>query len=242
MKIYLGSRNVKPEGYKTVDISPNCNPDIVADITDMPQIADKSCSEVVASHVLEHLSWPESFKALVEMGRILKIGGIIKIAVPDMRLLSEIIKSSGTSFFAAGMIFGAGSTNYFDQHHYGFTAEMLIQILKSLGFSNFDWWNSTLPEGANGWMLYGSEKIAISLNIQAAKQSDVMFDTEKMFELLTQFPMEEFENVLTRLLEKTPTDSLSSNPLVYQRIHFQLIEAKQRIAYLETILEKANVK
>ena len=217
MKIYLGSRNVKPEGYKTVDISPNCNPDIVADITDMPQIADKSCSEVVASHVLEHLAWPESFKALSEMTRILKIGGIIKIAVPDLRLLSEIIKSGSSSFFAAGMIFGAGGTNYFDQHHYGFTAEMLIQILSALGFSNFDWWNSTLPEGANGWMIHGSEKIAVSLNIQASKQNEAAFDTKEMFELLKQFPMEEFENVLARLLEKTPANTCSSDPMIYQR-------------------------
>ena len=240
MKIYLGSRDVKPKGYKTVDISPNCNPDIVADITNMPQIADESCSEVVASHVLEHLAWPESFKALTEMTRILKIGGVIKIAVPDMRLLSEIIKSGSSSFFAAGMIFGAGSTNYFDQHHYGFTAEMLIQILSALGFSDFDWWKSTLPEGANGWMYHGSEKIAVSLNIQATKQSDVTFDTGKMFELLKQFPMEEFEKVLTRLQKITPGNSCSSNPLIYQRIHFQLIEARQRIAYLEKMLEQSN--
>lgn len=78
MKLYVGSRNYKPEGYLTVDIDPSMKPDIVADITKMSSVADNSCSEVVAGHVLEHIDWPDSFLAFSEFSRILRPGGGIE--------------------------------------------------------------------------------------------------------------------------------------------------------------------
>ena len=239
MKIYLGSRNIKPEGFKTLDISPACNPDIVADITQMPQIQDGSCSELIASHVLEHLCWPDSFKAMAEMARILKVGGVLKIAVPDLRILLEMIKSQGLPFYAVGMIFGQGAgSDFHNQHHYGFTAEMLLQILKFLGFSDFDWWNSALPEGANGWYWAGQEKIAVSLNIKAVKKRPPSCDTEKIFELLKSNPLQEFSRIIAMETSSEIADEQISEPLLYQRIHFKLIDAMQRIAYLENILKE----
>lgn len=239
MRIYLGSRNIKPEGFKTLDISPECNPDIVADITHMPQITDESCTELIASHVLEHLCWPESFKAMAEMARILKVGGILKIAVPDLRVLLEIMKSQGMPFFAAGMIFGQGTgSNFHDQHHYGFTAEMLLQILNFLGFSDFDWWNSTLPEGANGWCSVGQEKIAVSLNIKAVKKHNPCCDTGRIYELLEKNPMKEFRQIIAMETASEIDDEQISEPMLYQRIHFKLIDATQRIAFLEKMLKE----
>ena len=238
MKIYLGSKNIKPVGFKTLDISPECNPDIVADITDMPQVPDESCSELIASHVLEHLCWPKSFKALAEMARVLKVGGVLKIAVPDLRVLLRMMESHGMPFFAAGMIFGQDGENFKDQHHFGFTAEMLLQILKALGFSDFDWWNSTLPEGANGWRAVGQEKVAISLNIQAIKKEKPYCNPDRIYELLKNNPLEEFERILSLEAPAAISDAQISEPMLYQRIHFKLIDATQRIAFLEKMLDE----
>ena len=152
LKLYLGSRDLRPEGYLCVDIDPSSGPDIVADIRDMRPVADASCEEIVAGHVLEHLEWPESFRALAECARVLKPGGLFKVAVPDLRLLLDMVVSGEADFHAAGLLFGVGGrVNALEQHRYAFTDKMLRRISRILGFGEFDWWDSTLPEAANGW-------------------------------------------------------------------------------------------
>jgi hypothetical protein len=54
MKIYIGSRNYKPQGYMTLDIDPSHSPDIIADITDMPQVQSSSYHEVPGLIHLKH--------------------------------------------------------------------------------------------------------------------------------------------------------------------------------------------
>ena len=238
MKIYLGSRELKPEGFISLDISPEHHPDIVADVAHMPEVADRSCSEVVASHVLEHLVWPDSFAALAEMARILRPGGILRLAVPDLKLMAELIVAGHTPFFAAGMLFGLGAgTDFADRHHYGFSAEMLLPILRYLGFADFEWWNSTLPEGANGWFPHDGDKLGVSLNVRAVKAGSPLADPALLYRRLADEPMREFDSVLAEVLENVPAaEDLA--PRLYQRIHYQLIEARQRIAFLEEELRR----
>jgi predicted SAM-dependent methyltransferase len=78
MKLYVGSRDYCPEGYKTVDIDAHYHPDIVADICDLSCIKDGEAEAVTANAVLEHIEWPLSFKALSEFARILNRGGCYK--------------------------------------------------------------------------------------------------------------------------------------------------------------------
>jgi SAM-dependent methyltransferase len=59
------------------------SPDIVADAEDLNVIADESMDFVIASHILEHL--PNPIKALKEFHGILKMGGILYLAIPDKR-------------------------------------------------------------------------------------------------------------------------------------------------------------
>ncbi len=57
-----GSHGLRPPGYKTIDIDPANEPDIVADAASLPGIASESADEFYASHVLEHFSWPRALQ------------------------------------------------------------------------------------------------------------------------------------------------------------------------------------
>jgi predicted SAM-dependent methyltransferase len=61
MKLYLGGRDYRPDGYLTVDIDPRHDPDIVADVTNLATIGAGSVDEICASHILEHLPWPTAY-------------------------------------------------------------------------------------------------------------------------------------------------------------------------------------
>jgi Methyltransferase domain len=241
MKLYVGSRDLKPDGYLTVDIDPATKPDIVADITNMPSVKDSSCDEIRASHVLEHLEWPNSFKALAEFARVLKLGGVLEISVPDVRLLLEMMVSGESDFFATGLLYGLGGRiNRFEAHRYGFTERMLRHVLGILGFGDFDWWSSSLPECANGWSpANGGAQVAVSVNMAARKIAAPMADPALVYEALLARHVDDPRTVVADLLGQKPDPG--STPLdvsVYQRIHFQLIYAQQRIKYLEDELRR----
>lgn len=236
MKLYVGSRNYKPDGYRTVDIDPSMNPDIVADIRNMDMVADGAADEVVAGHVLEHIDWPDSFLAFAEFARVLKTGGTLKIAIPDMALLLRMLLSGDSAFHVMGLVYGLGGrTNRFEQHRYGFTPGMVVDILETLGFSTFNWWNSTEKDASNGWIpRYENEHVGMSLNIEAVKSTGPIVDPRRVYGALLTRPMADFLAVVADVVDKEGwSDAACVVPKIYQRIHFRLIDARQRIEYLE---------
>jgi hypothetical protein len=239
LKLYVGSRNYKPDGYVTVDIDPANKPDIVADITNMTSVADASCDEVVAGHVLEHIEWPDSFAAIAEFARVLKPGGVVKIAVPDMASLMRMLLGGESAFHVMGLIYGLGGrVNTFERHRYGFTLGMLADILETLGFGEFDWWNSSLADASNGWAPRGlDERIGMSLNMQAVKTGAPSVDPKALHQELLRTPMDDFVSVSARLRGREAPDGQQPDravsPKLLQLMHFQLIEAQQRIRHLE---------
>jgi SAM-dependent methyltransferase len=64
------------------------NPDILADGELLDGIADSSQDFVIANHFIEHCQNP--FLALNNMFRVLKVGGVIYMAVPDKRYTFDV--------------------------------------------------------------------------------------------------------------------------------------------------------
>lgn len=238
MKLYLGSRDYKPDGFLTVDIDPAHNPDILADVTRMTSVASESVDEICASHILEHLPWPESFVAVAEWARVLRIGGRLRLAVPDLGLLARFVAEGRNAWGAVGLIFGVGRLeNPLEAHQYGYTRDMLVEILRSLGFDDFDWWKHDVSDASNGWMLDDAgERIAISLNLAATKVGQPTVEVPALASELMHNRLQPFGQVVARILGSTseaPPANADSDPVLVQRLHMALIEARMRILYLE---------
>lgn len=73
------------DGWEEVrmDIDPDCEPDIVASLTDMGNIGEFDA--VYGSHVLEHFAPHEGAKVMQECLRVLKYGGYCVMIVPNLR-------------------------------------------------------------------------------------------------------------------------------------------------------------
>ena len=65
--------------YISVDADPNCKPDIVADIHNLP-FENNAIEAILCFSVLEHVKDP--FKAISELHRIMKTGGRALLSVP----------------------------------------------------------------------------------------------------------------------------------------------------------------
>ena len=237
MKLFVGTKYLveMPEGYTTIDIDPTNKPDIVADASDLSVIESGIAEEFYASHVLEHFSRPRALQVLAEWSRVLKIGGTLKIAVPDMEFYARLLMDGQNPWHVMASIYGG---HWFTPggpqgHHYGYTKRMLLDLLSIAGFGDFGVWSSDLPEAANGW-LYAEdgEQLAISLNVSAKKIGPPVVDMDRLADAVIREPFAALPKLARELMTEV---ELSEAPEVtlYQKLHFNWIierNEKRRLA------------
>lgn len=86
MKLNLGSGGKRLEGHVNIDAQPMTEPDLCFDIgKDTWPFDDSTVDEVVAEHILEHLTTPELFHCFKEMYRVCKSGAPVSVRVPHPR-------------------------------------------------------------------------------------------------------------------------------------------------------------
>jgi len=86
LKLNIGCGQKKLEGYINVDAEPLIGPEVVCNIGwDTWPFDDGSVDEVVAEHILEHLTTPELFHCMKEMYRVCKDKAQVKVRLPHPR-------------------------------------------------------------------------------------------------------------------------------------------------------------
>ena len=152
------------QDYKEVrlDINENVKPDIVSDIRDMKEVKDSSFDALYSSHNLEHVFAHDVPRTLAEFYRVIKPGGFVMLAVPDVQRVCEQIgndnldttplyDSPAGPVYALDILYGytpaIGGGNHYMAHKTGFTARSLGQRLVATGYtkvlairSGYDLW------------------------------------------------------------------------------------------------------
>ncbi|HXW26911.1 MAG TPA: methyltransferase domain-containing protein [Xanthobacteraceae bacterium] len=137
IKLHIGGRQVRA-GWMILDCNPGPHVDRVGNCNDLSFLPDCSCSEIYASHVLEHLGYNgEIQKTLEGFHRVLKPGGRVRASVPDLTVLCQLFLLSGLTekerFEVMRMMFG-GRLDEHDIHHCGLTFEFLDNFMHFAGF------------------------------------------------------------------------------------------------------------
>lgn len=95
MLLNIGAGDWRPDGYTTLDIE---DAEIRRNIADLPwPIERESCDGILASHILEHVDRAMADRVLAECVRILRPGGTLAIAVPDLDTFVECWRSGDFS-------------------------------------------------------------------------------------------------------------------------------------------------
>jgi len=138
MKLDIGSGNpsqgeVQPEGYVLNDIEHHANIDLVCDIKNLAQYIPKDyCSEIRASHILEHFGTKEVTGIVKIIHELLEKDGKLVIYVPNFKWHSELA-ATGNDEMAVHYAFG-GQLDQYDYHKTGFTPKILKNLLEANGF------------------------------------------------------------------------------------------------------------
>lgn len=124
-----------------LDIDAQHKPDVVASLTSLGDIGPFDA--VYCAHCLEHLYPHEVPIALSEFKRVLKPGGFAMVIVPDLQglQLTDLVlykTAAGLEVTAFDLFYGHRRLiegHHYMAHHSGFTAVLLRQAMKDVGFA-----------------------------------------------------------------------------------------------------------
>jgi len=151
VRLNLGAGKTVIPGYLPVDIHDGA----AAMPLDYP---DNSVDEVRASHLLEHFSYCRTLEVLAEWFRVLKPGGVMKIAVPDFDRIITAYQAGSTEPIE-GYLMG-GHADRHDVHLAIFSTDKLRECMQHVGLVDVRPWTSEIADCAAKM---------ISLNLQGTK-------------------------------------------------------------------------
>ena len=176
MKLHIGCGSRYIPGWTNLDINQNVEVDISDDARILNKIPNLSCDIIYASHILEHFGRNEFLKILKVWHSKLKIGGILRLSVPDFNSVVDIYNNTGDIKQLLGLLYG-GQRNSHDYHKMAFNKESLTYSLKIIGFTDVrDWdWKTTSHSDIDDYSqaylphLDKESGTLVSLNLEATK-------------------------------------------------------------------------
>jgi SAM-dependent methyltransferase len=90
---------------------------------------------VYSSHLLEHLYREQALHAIAEMRRVLKPGGLCRIAVPDLDAMIRSYDAADPERFLDAFFEGRHARDK-NRHHWHYNETLLRRLLTEAGFSD----------------------------------------------------------------------------------------------------------
>lgn len=182
LKLNLGCWHRDIPGFTNVDLCDMPHIHHKTSIDQLPMIADGACELVYASHSLEYFDRQDAERVLAEWRRVLRPGGVLRLAVPDFDALLEVYKRSGELRFLLGPLYGRmeidtpqGKQKLYHRTVYNFSH--LQALLECCGFANvrrYDWRQTVHRDFDDHSQAYWPHMdkdngLLVSLNVEADK-------------------------------------------------------------------------
>ena len=184
VKVHLGCGRRFIPGFVHVDIADFDHIDHRCDIRTLPFFDADSVDLLYASHVVEYFDRAEVTAVLAEWRRVLKVGGVLRLAVPDFEALAEVYRQSGDLGLILGPLYGHMRPGGDDDplviyHKTVYDFAQLSAILHAAGFEDarrYDWRHTVHKDHDDHSQAYiphmdKTQGRLISLNVEAQKSA-----------------------------------------------------------------------
>lgn len=152
IKLNLGAGGIEYEGYLSVD-KYDSRAHIDMDITKL-DFDDNSVTEILASHVFEHLNPYHALDILKDWRRVLKPGGKLIMEMPDIEQLCKrfVTASTGERYGILNAVYGSvnttgvgGPDNITSPHLFGWWPQSMYDHLVNAGYTDIVFMDEKIP-------------------------------------------------------------------------------------------------
>jgi len=174
--VHVGCGEKNSAEFINVDARPLAHVHIVTeDMTCLSDFADGTVDLVYMCHVLEHVKRANLKDVLLEMKRILKDGGVLRLSVPDFDKLIDVYNASGRKMETISHQLMGGQDHEHNIHYCVFNCRRLSELLEEVGFRKVVSWDPencqhhNFKDRASRKMNIDGVEYMISLNLEAVK-------------------------------------------------------------------------
>lgn len=149
-KLHLGCGSKHFEGWYHVDALDYPHVDRTGPVEDLSFIGTGTVSLVYACHVLEHFGRKTYMDVLREWRRVVRPGGVLRLAVPDYEACARLYLAGTLARGiedVRGLMIG-GQRDQYDYHGMVFDEQDLTRALKEAGFAEVRRWDWRATEHA----------------------------------------------------------------------------------------------
>lgn len=137
-RVFELSKAPVDDGYIGVDLFPQSDVIIPQDIfCYMQRCPNNSVEHIRASHVFEHFTLDHLMPLIRECHRSLKVGGFLKVTVPDIRWAIVHYLDGSYPFKKLSIATHARRINFCDFHKIIFDEDLLVWCMKESGFTKY---------------------------------------------------------------------------------------------------------
>jgi predicted SAM-dependent methyltransferase len=140
VNLHLGCGERSIPGFIHVDVRAFDNVDMVCQLNKLDTFKDSSVDLIYCSHALEHFKRYDCEGVLKEWHRVLKPGGILRVAVPDFEAIVKIYQEYKDVELLIGLLYG-GQDYQYNYHHVVFDFNSLSELLTNVGFTQIRRYN-----------------------------------------------------------------------------------------------------
>jgi predicted SAM-dependent methyltransferase len=182
LRLHLGCGKRYLPGFLHIDLADFPHIDHRADVRDLSFLPEGAAELVYASHVLEYFDRAEAIDVLRGWRRVLKPGGVLRVAVPDFETLVGVYLRGGDLGAVLGPLYGRmivqaleGERTIYHRTAYDFPS--LKAVLEQAGFSGvrrYDW-RQTLhrdhDDHSQAYLPHMDKEhgVLVSLNVEATR-------------------------------------------------------------------------
>lgn len=174
--IHIGCGKTNSPEFINVDARPLAHVHIATDdITSLSDFETGTVDMVYMCHILEHIKGSDLKRVLSEMKRVLKVGGVLRLSVPDFDRLLEVYDACGKDIDVISRQLMGGQDHEYNVHYSVFNHTRLSELLEEVGFREIVPWDPDncqyhdFKDRASRRLKVNGREIMISLNLEAIK-------------------------------------------------------------------------
>lgn len=166
LNLHLGCGKINHSQFVNIDALPASHIHYIRNLSDSMPFLTETVDLIYSCHCLEHFSHTEISQVLSEWFRVLKVGGILRISVPNFDYLVQVYQKNN---YDVGMIMlplmGAQNHQY-NYHKIIFNKQSLTQLLEKTGFKKVQAWQ---PGSSELTTFSDWSSKPVSLNLEGIK-------------------------------------------------------------------------